>query len=590
VVEAAGRHLGGAAVSAPLGIVLDQNDQPVKMSWPQSHGVWEMDEEDMLLFALLCDNIYCSELLCEDPTNRDYGGMYKVRDLQYPLNRKPLGGSPYSIKACSRSIGKTESIKNKAMSHAFRRIGENLLLSTPELIHLLPLTDAIEDRIYGCRLTREFLDAEQGRTGFTHRPFGVDYKDGTKIVGRIPRITGIGVKGQHQPDLIVDEGQDYPDAGWKEVHETVMKDHTGADGKSDFTYDIYGVHSGARDTGFYRRATAGGFMVVQVTAIQRHGWCAAEKEAAKAAYGGTNSPDYRRNILGEAGAASSPLFVTARLVACMDQDRESEYNMHGYVFQDIHVEAFDELMLPINEVLDLPAGIKRAWAGGDIGLTNSPTVFTIWAEMKVGGADRLRLIRRIHLNRMRVKQIRFAIYAVFTHFGEALQGFGIDETGLGFPIFQEIEDDEFKPLLMEERFRGYFFNSKVPVGVERGAVTQDAAGNWRDQYGASVVVRQNQDTLEDEYVVMMPMIEASTRYLREMVDTTFMELPFDPEVLGDMQGDTAQRLKRIAGLKNKPNAFHILDSMRGMAMVYKSRDVEAQIAQPRQRAVLDYAV
>jgi hypothetical protein len=38
----------------------------------------------------------------------------------------------------------------------------------------------------------------------------VDFIDGTKIVGRIPRLTGTGVKGQHQPDLIVDEGQDYP--------------------------------------------------------------------------------------------------------------------------------------------------------------------------------------------------------------------------------------------------------------------------------------------------------------------------------------------------------------------------------------------
>lgn len=571
-----------------LGAFFDDQGAAATPHYPDQHGVWDLDEDDYLLYAILCDNVYCPELLCEDPTNRQYGGSYVVRDYQYEMNRGT--DSCYEGYTCARSVGKTESIKNRALTHGFRRMGENLLISTPELIHLLPLTDAIEDRIYACRLTREFLDTDQGRTGFTHRPFGVDYRDATKIVGRIPRQSGIGVKGQHQPDLIIDEGQDYPDAGWKEVHETVMKDHVDADGNPDFSYIFFGVHSGARDTGFYSRATTGGFKIVQVTAIQRPGWGASEKDAAKAAYGGTESPDYRRNILGEPGAAASALFVTARLVACMDQDRASEYNQHGYVVQKINVEEFDELMLPIADVLDLPRGIKRAWAGADLGLTNSPTVIMIFSEETVNGRPRMRLIRRIHLNRMRVKQIRYAIYAVFTHFGDALQGFGIDETGLGFPIMQEIEDDEAKPLGMEDRFRGYFFNSKVPVGLEKGMVTQDSAGNWRDQYGAAVTVRQNELTLEDEYIVWMPMIEASTRYLREMVDTTFFEFPFDPEVIGDMQGDTAQRIKRIAGLKNKPNAFHILDAERAFGMVYKSQEVEAEIRQPRQRPVLDMAV
>lgn len=567
-----------------LGVFLD-GDKRQKPHYPEDQGIWQFDEDDYTLYALLCDPIYCAELLCENPSNREYGGMYIVWDYQFPLNRGV--GSNYEGYACARSVGKTESIKNRAMTHPFRRLSENLLITAPELIHLLPLTDSIEDRLDGCRLTREFLDTDNGRTGFTHRPFGVDFKDGTKIVGRIPRLSGVGVKGQHQPDLLVDEGQDYPDNGWTEVHETVMKDHVDQDGRPDFSYIFYGVHSGNRDSGFHRRTSTGGFAIVQITALQRPGWGRAEKEAAKAAYGGTSSPDYRRNILGEPGAAASPLFVISRLVACMDQDRESKYNEHGYRYQEIRVEQFDELMLPIADVLDLPAGLPRVWGGADLGLTNSPTVITLWNESKIGGENRLQLVRRINMERMRVKNIRFAFYAIFNHFGETLQGFGVDETGLGFPIFQEIEDDEAKPALMDERFRGYFFNSKVPVGVEKGLLTKDQAGNWRDQYGAAVEVRQNPLTNEEEYVVRMPMIEASTRYLREFVDTGLLLLPFDPAVIGDMQGETGQRIKRIAGLKQKPNAFHILDSMRAMSMAYKSRDVEEQLATPPQQPVLE---
>jgi hypothetical protein len=89
----------------------------------------------------------------------------------------------------------------------------------------------------------------------------------------------------------------------------------------------------------------------------------------------------------------------------------------------------------------------------------------------------------------------------------------------------------------------------------------------------------------------MPMIEASTRYLREWVDSTFLMLPCDPDITRDMQGETQQRLARVAGLKNKPNAFHVLDAERGTAMVYRAGEVEALLETkrpapgPRQRAV-----
>lgn len=149
------------------------------------------------------------------------------------------------------------SIKAEAFCHPFRRHGQNLLLTAPEPIHLLPLTDAVEDRIPDCRLTRGFLDTRGGKSGFTHRPFGVGFIDNTNIAGRIPRLTGTGVKGQHQPDHIIDEAQDYPERGWVEVHETVMKDTVDDQGNPDFHYEFYGVHSAARDSGFFKRAGAG---------------------------------------------------------------------------------------------------------------------------------------------------------------------------------------------------------------------------------------------------------------------------------------------------------------------------------------------
>lgn len=558
-------------------------------------GIWDLDEDDMLVIAMLADPIYNAELLFDDPANHEYGGCYRVRDHQYELNRiEDDEGNPENnaVAACARSVGKTEGIKNKACSHPFRRHSENLLVTAPELIHLLPLTDAIEDRINSCRLLRSLLDKRNQKTGFTHRPFGVDFWDGTKIVGRIPRLTGTGVKGQHQPDLIIDEGQDYPEKGWTEINETVMREHTDKEGNRDYTYHVYGVHSGARDTGFFRLVSKGFFILIQVTKMMTPGWSEHEKNLAKGQYGGTSSPDYRRNILGEPGAPATAFFVIARLMACVDQKRESDYNLHGYVAQELRVEDVDEMQAPVGDLLDLPSNIHQLTGGMDVGLTSSPTVISLFDHAKIGGEKRGTLVRRFTLHRFRTKQIRHTLYAIAMHAGGKLQSFGMDVTGLGFPIFQEMEDDEAAPKHLIDVARGYFFNSKVPVGVAEDSVVEDAGGRLKDQYGAAVQIEEDPLSGVKRYVTYMAMIEASTRYMREDVDAGYYRLPFDPEVISDMQGETQQRVQTVAKLsgRSKPNALHILDSMRAEAMARRHGVVEELLAEQTIEPVLDIAL
>jgi hypothetical protein len=567
-----------------------------------TEGVWRLEDDDWALFAMLCDPVYMSELLFTDPKNKDRGGCYHVMDYQLPLFRMTTN---YEGKPCARSVGKTESIKARGVCHAFRRQGEDMLITAPELIHLLPLTDAIEERIANTRLTREFLDRRNQKTGFTHKPFQCDFLDGTKIIGRIPKLSGTGVKGQHVPDLIVEEAQDYPEKGWIEVHETVIKDHTDAEGKPDFMYHFYGVHSGARDGRFYKLSTSGEFVVTQITAMMRPGWGPDEKRRAAAMYGGTQAPDYKRNILGEAGGASSAFFVTSRLMACLDQDRESQYNTVEWKRQALLTEEVDSMLGEVErserdsamyellgQLLDLPE-IKgqQIYGGMDIGLVNDPTVITIWTvEADRQRKSRLKLVRMIHLWRFREKQIRQVLYHIGWKYGAKLRGIGMDVTGLGLPIFQAMEDDEVAPQHLLDVSRGYVFNAKVPIGVDQSLVTKDSQGNLRDHYGNMVEVETDPFTGIERLIVKQTMIEASTRYLREFVDTTFLQLPFDTEIAGDMQGETEQRVKAMAGMKKKPNAFHILDSMRAMAMVYKAADVEAQLAVPQAGPVLARAV
>jgi hypothetical protein len=550
-----------------------------------SEGDFDLDEDDLLLYSLLIDPIYAAELLWDHPTNHDYGGLYRVHDYQYPLWRTT---DCYTGFACARSTGKTESIKGAAFSHTFKRIAEKMLVTAPELIHLHPVTDAIEDRIRDTRLTREFLDIRGGKTGFTHKPFGVDFLDGTKIVGRIPRLTGTGVKGQHQPDLRMEEAQDYPGRGWTEVHETVEKDHVDYEGDPDFTYWFYGVHSGARESGFYQRINEGSFNLVSVTKLQSKNWNKAEKDAAIAAYGGTNAPDYRRNILGEAGAPASPFFVMSRLMASVDQDRTSDYNEHHYARQKIHAEDIEGLDMSMQDILELPTDFGPVHAGMDVGLTIAPTVISLFSKEKIAGKDRLKMIRCYELWRLRPKQIREVTYALAYHLGNKLMSFGMDVTGLGFPMFQEMEDDEACPAHLLEVSRGYFFNASVPVGVEKEFLSEDNKGQMRDQYGSAVKEETDPLSGEKRLVTTMPMIEASTRYVSDWIDSGRLLLPFDPDVVGDMQGETHQRVKAVGERRGKkPNAFHILDSMRAAAMAERAGKIEEELEHEEAEDVLD---
>ncbi len=570
-----------------LGYIDDQKDMEVV------EGTWKLDETDWLLYAMLCDPITCAELLFEDPLNHEHGGCYTVGDYQYGLFRAPAG---YAAFPTARSVGKTESIKARAISHAFRRMGEDMLLTAPELIHLEALSQHVEHRISATRLTRDFLKSDGQRTGITHRPFQIDFTDGTRILGRIPHLSGLGVKGNHVPDLLMDESSDYPPKGYTEVHETVLKDHVDSTGQSDFTYHLYGVHTGAAGGRFEQLVQSGEFKVTAITALMRPGWNKAEKQAAAAMYGGTHSPDYRRNILGEPGTALSQFFVSGRLTQCLDQDSDSFYNTVEFKEQHLTAEEVDKMTGPGGDaasLLDLPTNLgSHIYGGMDVGLINDPTVIMLFTVAKdKEKKERLKLIRMIFLWRFRERQIREVSYRIDTTYGKTLRQFGQDITGMGLPLFQAMEDDERCPNHLREISRGYTFNAMVPVAVDEDYVSERGDKKF-DQYGNMVKEERDKWTGQIRYVSQMTMIEASTRYLRNMVDTGFLLLPFHQGLVKDMQGETEQRVRAMGSphLRKKPSAFHMLDAMRAMAMAFKSAEVEATVLQPAGQPVLDIAM
>jgi hypothetical protein len=287
---------------------------------------------------------------------------------------------------------------------------------------------------------------------------------------------------------------------------------------------------------------------------------------------------------------------------CVDQsvtrgEKEgSDYNTRLYVKQQFRAEELDEMGIAVGDLLDLPDLRCRGWwLGCDIGLTDSPTVMSLFAEWDYQKRERIALMRRFTLERFRPRQIREVLYAITWHFGAQLLGVGIDVTGLGQPIFQEMEDSELCPPRLREIAAGYTFNSKVEVGVAPDMVTNNQ-GVLRDHLGNMVKEIVDEITGETRYATMMPFIAASTRMIATEVDSGALLLPFDTDVTSDMLQETKQRVERIGQrgetsnqLAKKGDRFHILDSFRAAFYRRRQDEIIAALAPAPQESVFEIA-
>lgn len=176
----------------------------------------------------------------------------------------------------------------------------------------------------------------------------------------------------HPLVLEADEMQDFPNAGWIELIETMKSGTPGAQ------WRCHGVSRGVRDR--YYKYTMGldpdiPFYVHRYMAMHRDTWDDKERKAKIAIYGGTaDNVDYRRNIYGEHGDASNPVFVLARLMACVRMNESpwaTTYNEDVYSKVKINDEQVRDAGTPLPFLqmsgAHLDSKYTSFWGGMDVG-------------------------------------------------------------------------------------------------------------------------------------------------------------------------------------------------------------------------------
>lgn len=399
--------------------------------------------------------------------------------------------------------------------------------------------------------------------------------------------------------LELDEAQDYPEAGWTELTETLQR------GKEGAVWRAHGVTRGVRDKFYeYTQDTPDNdWKVHRYPAMYRPNWSDDERKAKETEYGGKDDADYRRNVLGLHGDNTNPLFVLASLMKCVDSDETTTYNTVEYFNPGWGASkrtpnrvSSDNLNLfsqDITELLDYPPAHLTTyrkdgptpgvfWVGMDIGYTIDPSEILIWVEYRKKKSDQktcIKLIGRVCLVRMpHPEQVKAILHTIDFYRPKA---FAMDKGGNGLPLFQAIQgalkairegrNHEVPPWMLAydldeclETMKGYNFSERLLVDVDE-----------------SIEVDQFDD----------PLLKAGMRRnakeygsdaLRDLVDSQRLEMPWDAEMLKQFSGATWSNAKGLSDLYGRrifsKGNDHTLDASRFMALGHAQHSIEEMIA------------
>lgn len=163
-------------------------------------AVVEPTEDDIYLLCILEDEtgLDLAEFLWIDEENPH--GRFRAWDCQWAWYSDM---APLQIDQCGRAVGKSNGIQMRAFAFPFCYPGQEMLITAPELNHLRPLVDGVENRLLTSRLADEMLPKTKGR-GINRQPhWQARFANGSRIISRLPNKDGKGVKGSAAAGALV---------------------------------------------------------------------------------------------------------------------------------------------------------------------------------------------------------------------------------------------------------------------------------------------------------------------------------------------------------------------------------------------------
>jgi intein/homing endonuclease len=345
----------------------------------------------------------------------------------------------------------TEALVTKIMWHAINGWHDSALFTVPNRSHLDPVFLGLQKRFRA----NKFLQWWVNRYSVNSQQFLIKFLNNFTLICRIAGTSGTGVNvvGLHVPIIILDESAYYPWGTWLELQPVIN------DWVPGYQIIVSGVPDGRREKSVcYHCDTNPTFNTHHVSAYQNPRFTKEAEERAVVQYGGRDSEDFKRQVLGEHGTPTFAVFDRELL-------RLEDYDVPAIRLYGAQLKK--DSQLPYRVVLNLPAiprYAETAILGIDLGYTQPTAINALY---KLEGENHWYFLFRLELHQVSYDVQEKIINRLDTKYNPAYIGMDIGAGGQGKSLYHNfVNKDVYKVKDFAERMVPVEFGGTIVVGKD----------------------------------------------------------------------------------------------------------------------------
>ena len=402
----------------------------------------KLDEFELALYEVMRDPVWCGEFLYSLEGETGWEFTDYQRDILWDYN--PL------VSICAgRAVGKTVCLITKIIWHIVNYFFDSILYTVPNRAHLDPVFLGVQKRFR----TNPFLRFWLGRFSVNSQQFMIKFLNNFTWICRIAGTSGTGVNviGLHMPVIIVDESSYYDWKTWIELQQVLN------DWQPGHQMIVAGVPDGRREKSVcFTCDNSESFSKHRISAYQNPRFTKEAEKRAIEQFGGRDSPDFIRQVLGQHGSPTYTLF-DREFMSFEDYDSPKVVIRGQQVSQDPQI-----LFKVINRLPMRPAGTEMVCAGIDLGFTDPTALVVLYRKQFFW-----RIVCRIELHQITFDKQEAFINALDDLYDFDYIGMDVGSGGQGKALYHNLLNrPEYEKKKFGERIAPVEFGGTVVVGKD----------------------------------------------------------------------------------------------------------------------------
>jgi len=407
--------------------------------------VEKLTEEDLALYEVIRNPVWCGEFLEElDSEEEEFSYEYTLYQKEMLLDFS----TQVSIIA-GRAVGKTVSLITKIVWYALNNYFDTILFTVPNRSHLDPVFLGLQRKFRYSKFLKYWI----GRNSVNSQAFIIKFLNNFMLMCRIAGTSGTGVNvvGLHVPVILLDESAYYPWGTWLELTQ-VMNDW-----QEGHQLVVSGVPDGRREKSVLYQCDVGkSYSKHRVSAYKNPRFTGETEQRALEKFGGKDSQDFLRQVLGEHGTPTYALFDRANM-------RIEDYFSPVVKVYGAQVKTDPSKLTRI--IMNMPTPPRyadMAVAGIDLGYTEPTAIVVLYRRESVW----------YQLFRLELHQITYDLQEKFISdldekYGFNYIGFDAGAGGQGKSLHHNlVNKEEYSTREFPERLLPVEFGGTVVVGFD----------------------------------------------------------------------------------------------------------------------------